>query len=557
MATKRSTPPASAAAASIVGAIERSMGVIEFKPDGTIVRANDLFLAVVGYALEDIQGRHHRIFVKPEVATQQAYQDFWANLASGQVVGGQFERVTKNGNSVWLEATYNPLQDERGKLVGVVKFATDVTEQVRSNQKSAAVIKAIDQSQAMIEFNPQGHVLQANPVFLQVMGYTAEELAGKHHALFTEPEYAASDAYRHFWSDLRSGKAFSGEFKRLGKGGKEVWLQASYSPTFGSDGKVTGVVKVASDITEAKQLNMANAGKIAAIERSMGVIEFELDGTIVHANAPFLAVVGYSQDEVEGQHHRLFVKPEEAESAAYAAFWESLSAGNVVPGQFERVTKDGRTVWLEATYNPILDLNGRTVRVVKFATDITDKFEAAQQVAENARELEAALEQAREAEQMREELDRTLQEMSTPVTPIWDEILLLPLVGVVDSTRTDDVMRKTLTRINETQSKVFILDISGVPAVDTAVANQLIKITKATRLMGCETIISGLSPSIAHTMVDLGVDVGDVRTTATLRDAFRISLRQVGALARMGLEHTGDARSSERHGGWASQPSLS
>lgn len=463
-------------------------------------------------------------------------------------MAGQFERVTKSGRPVWLEATYNPLLDERGKVVGVVKFATDITAQVQLNDKSAALVKAIDQSQVMIEFDLLGNVVKANPVFLRVMGYTAEELAGKHHSFFTEPDYAASDAYRRFWSDLRSGKPLTGEYKRLGKGGKEIWLQAAYSPTVGSDGKVTGVVKVASDITETKKLNMANSGKIAAIERSMGVIEFEPDGMILRANAAFLAVMGYSEDEIKGQHHRLFVRPEEAGSAAYAAFWESLAAGNVVPGQFERVTKDGRVVWLEATYNPILDLNGRTVRVVKFATDITDKFEAAQQVAENARELQVALQQAREAERLREELDRTLQEVSTPVTPIWDEILLLPLVGVVDSSRTDDVMRKALTRINETRPKVFILDISGVPTVDEAVANQLIKITKATRLMGCETIISGLSPAIAYAMVELGVEVGEVRTTATLHDAFRISLQQVGALAQLGLKNSGNARGSDRLG---------
>ena len=548
MADKISNLTTFSVAPSIVAAIERSMGVIEFKPDGTIVRANDLFLAVVGYTQAEIQGRHHRIFVQPGEAAQRAYQDFWSRLSSGQVVPGQFERVTKSGRTVWLEATYNPLLDERGKVVGVVKFATDITAQVQSYHKSAALVKAIDQSQIMIEFDLRGNVLEANPVFLQVMGYTAAELAGKHHSFFTEPEYAASDAYRRFWSDLCSGKLFTGEYKRLGKGGKEVWLQAAYSPTVGSDGKVNGVVKVASDITEAKKLNLANSGKIAAIERSMGVIEFEPDGMILHANAVFLAVVGYSEDEIKGRHHRLFVKPEEAESAAYAAFWESLAAGNVVPGQFERVTKDGRAVWLEATYNPILDLNGRTVRVVKFATDITDKYEAAQQVAENARELQVALQQTREAERMREELDRTLQEMSTPVTPIWDEILLLPLVGVVDSSRADDVMRKVLTRITETRSKVFILDISGVPNVDEAAANQLIRITKATRLMGCETIISGLSPSIANTIVNLGVVVGEVRTTANLRDAFRISLQQVGSLAQLGLKNSGNARGSDRLG---------
>ncbi len=552
MADKRSNPESFSVASSIVAAIERSMGVIEFKPDGTIVRANDLFLAAVGYTQAEIQGRHHRIFVKPEQAAQRAYQDFWANLGSGQVVPGQFERVTKSGRPVWLEATYNPLLDEWGKVVGVVKFATDITAQMESNHKFTALVKAIDQSQVMIEFDLRGNVLKANPMFLQVMGYTAEELVGKHHSFFTEPEYAASDAYRRFWSDLRSGKSFTGEYKRLGKGGKEIWLQAAYSPMVGSEGEVTGVVKVASDINETKNLNMANSGKIAAIERSMGVVEFEPGGMILRANAAFLALVGYSEHELKGQHHRLFVRPEEAEAAAYAAFWESLAAGNIVPGQFERVTKDGRSVWLEATYNPILDLNGRTVRVVKFATDITDKVEAAQRLAENARELQVAMQQAREAERIREQLDRTLQEMSTPVTPIWDEILLLPLVGVVDSSRTNDVMRKALTRINETRSKMFILDISGVATVDSAVANQLIKITKATRLMGCETIISGLSPAIAYAMVELGIDVGEMRTTATLHDAFRISLQKVGALAQLGLKTSGDARGSDRLGGGSS-----
>ena len=549
MADKRSNPESFSVASSIVAAIERSMGVIEFKPDGTIVRANDLFLAAVGYTQAEIQGRHHRIFVKPEQAAQRAYQDFWANLGSGQVVPGQFERVTKSGRPVWLEATYNPLLDEWGKVVGVVKFATDITAQMESNHKFTALVKSIDQSQVMIEFDLRGNVLKANPMFLQVMGYTAEELVGKHHSFFTEPEYAASDAYRRFWSDLRSGKSFTGEYKRLGKGGKEIWLQAAYSPMVGSEGEVTGVVKVASDINETKNLNMANSGKIAAIERSMGVVEFEPGGMILRTNAAFLALVGYSEHELKGQHHRLFVRPEEAEAAAYAAFWESLAAGNIVAGQFERVTKDGRSVWLEATYNPILDLNGRTVRVVKFATDITDKVEAAQRLAENARELQVAMQQAREAERIREQLDRTLQEMSTPVTPIWDEILLLPLVGVVDSSRTNDVMRKALTRINETRSKMFILDISGVATVDSAVANQLIKITKATRLMGCETIISGLSPAIAYAMVELGIDVGEMRTTATLHDAFRISLQKVGALAQFGLKTSGDARGSDRLGG--------
>jgi methyl-accepting chemotaxis protein len=170
-------------------------------------------------------------------------------------------------------------------------------------------------------------------------------------------------------------------------------------------------------------------------------------------------------------------------------------------------------------------------------------------VAENAKQLEAALQHAIESDNKRQELDRTLMEMSTPVTPIWDEILLLPLVGVVDSTRTDDVMRKSLAKINESEARIFILDISGVPMVDTAVANQLIKITKATRLMGCETIISGLSPSIAQTMVDLGVEVGQIRTTATLRDALKAGLRSVTAANRQWSDPGIAATRSEQNPG--------
>jgi methyl-accepting chemotaxis protein len=271
------------------------------------------------------------------------------------------------------------------------------------------------------------------------------------------------------------------------------------------------------------------AGIIKALERSTALIEFDPSGTILQCNDNFLDLMGYQLDDVVGKHHRIFARPEQSASQEYLDFWASLAAGDIVPGRFERLRQDGSSVWLEASYNPIFDLEGNVIRIVKFATDITENVRANEEIEIKANALAIALEQAQESERIRDEMDRTLQEMSTPVTPIWDGILLLPLVGVMDSTRTDDVMRKTLNRISEHQSKIFILDISGVPMVDTAVANQLVKITKATRFMGCETIISGLSASIAHTMVDLGVDVGEVRTTSTLRDAFRIGLQQVAA----------------------------
>ena len=399
-------------------------------------------------------------------------------------------------------------------------------------QDALAVWESLNNSSAVIEFDLEGTVLSANANFLELMGYREDELIGEHHSLLMPPEETASAAYKRFWSNLRKGHFFSGEFRRCRKDGSTVWLQASYNPVLNSAGKPQKIVKIASDITAIKNENAQQTSMISAIERSMAVIEFLPDGTVLKANPIFLALMGYTLEEIIGKPHRIFVDKQEAASAEYKQFWAALGRGECQRAQFKRLNKAGETVWLEASYNPIVDANGKLIEVVKFAYDVTDTFnQALALVGEKSAQLEAALEEAREAERVRLELDRTLQEMSTPVTPIWEGILLLPLVGIVDSTRTDDVMRKTLDRISQTGSRMFILDISGVPTVDTAVANQLIKITKATRIMGCETLVSGVASSIAHTIVELGVDISELRTTATLRDAFFTCLTEMGILS--------------------------
>ncbi|KWT92815.1 PAS domain-containing protein [Candidatus Magnetominusculus xianensis] len=387
--------------------------------------------------------------------------------------------------------------------------------------EAKALIGAIDRSNAIIEFTVDGEIIDANAMFLQCMGYTIDEIRGKHHRIFVEPKFAVSSQYTEFWDMLKKGTFCASDYMRLAKGGREVWLQATYNPVLGADGKVLKVIKLATEVTNQK-LSSANAtGKIDAVEKSMAVIEFNTDGSIIRANDLFLDRMGYEAHEIEGKHHRMFVDKEFAASQAYAQFWADLAQGKFNRGRFERFDKAGESVWLEATYSPIFDPNGKPVKIVKFAYDITAQVRQGEA-------LEAALAEAQEAEKMRNELDRAVQEMSTPVTPIWEGILLLPLVGVLDSMRTSDIMNKSLSMISEMRAKVFVLDISGVATVDTAVANQLIKITKATRLMGCEAIVSGLSPAIARTIVELGVNVEAIRTTATLRDAFEKALVMVG-----------------------------
>ncbi|MDH3989284.1 MAG: PAS domain S-box protein [Gammaproteobacteria bacterium] len=365
-----------------------------------------------------------------------------------------------------------------------------------------AIYEALDRVQALIEFDLDGTVVSANQNFLSIFGYELDEIVGKHHRMFCDPDYAESDAYNEFWQKLGRGECHAAEFKRLAKGGKEIWLQASYNPVFDKDGTPVRVMKFATDVTAAKLQIAELEGKVRAIERAQAVIEFELDGTVITANENFLHIFGYSLAEVVGKHHRMFCDAGYAESPEYAQFWQKLGRGEYDAGEFKRISKDGAEIWLQASYNPIFDMDGKPLKVVKFASDIT-------------------------AEVQKRSI--ALLEMSTPVTKIWDGVLFAPIVGIIDSKRSVDIMNKALSSISDTRAKTLLLDIGGVAVVDTAVANHLIKIAKAAVLMGCNTIISGISPAIAQTIVELGIDLGSIQTTSTIESALRDSITRPGA----------------------------
>jgi methyl-accepting chemotaxis protein len=238
----------------------------------------------------------------------------------------------------------------------------------------AATLKALKKSFAVIEFGVDGTVLTANDLFCKTMGYSLEEIRRKPHSQFVDSGYAASSDYRAFWQKLERGEFESGEFKRIAMGGREVWLQASYTPVVNGRGKVVKVIKLALDITKAKVKATEDAGMLEAIFRSQAVIEFALDGTILAANPNFLKVVGYSLDEVVGRNHSMFAEPAYAASQAYKDFWDRLRQGDFMADEFRRLGKGGREVWLEASYNPIFDANGKITKFVKFATDLTERM---------------------------------------------------------------------------------------------------------------------------------------------------------------------------------------
>jgi len=486
---------------AVYQALDRVQAIIEFDLDGIVIGANENFLSTFGYDLDEVVGKHHRMFCEPGYAASPEYAEFWQKLGRGEYDAAEFKRLGKGGKEIWLRASYNPVLDKSGKVIRVVKFATDVTASKLRTAELQGKVRAIDRVQAVVEFELDGTVITANENFLSTFGYDLDEVVGKHHRMFCEPDYAASPEYAEFWQKLGRGEYAAAEFKRLGKGGNAIWLQASYNPILDADDRPIKVVKFATDVTALKLQTAEYEGKVHAIDRVQAVIEFELDGTVITANATFLRIFGYDLDEVVGKHHRVFCEPGYAESPEYAQFWHKLGRGEFEAGEFKRIGKDGGDIWLQASYNPILDIEGQPLKVVKFASDITLEIEK--------RSL-------------------ALLEMSTPVTKIWDGVLFAPIVGIVDSKRSVDIMNKALSSIADTRARTLMLDIGGVAVVDTAVANHLIKIAKAAVLMGCKTIISGISPSIAQTIAELGIDLGAIQTTSTIEAALRDSITRPG-----------------------------
>jgi methyl-accepting chemotaxis protein len=240
-----------------------------------------------------------------------------------------------------------------------------------STQDLQGKVDAINRSQAVIEFTLDGTIVHANENFLNAVGYSLDEIKGKHHSMFVEAGYSQSSDYRAFWQKLGRGEFDAAQYKRIGKGGREIWIQASYNPIMDAKGKPCKVVKFASDITEQKKIAADFEGQIAAIGKSQAVIEFTLDGTIIRANDNFLKTLGYTLDEVKGQHHSMFAEAAYRQSPEYRAFWQKLGRGEFDAGQYKRLGKGGREIWIQASYNPIMDASGKPFKVVKYATDIT------------------------------------------------------------------------------------------------------------------------------------------------------------------------------------------
>jgi len=362
-----------------LAAIGRSQGVIEFDLAGQVLDANDNFLSLMGYTLDEVRGQHHRIFVDKDEATSGAYRAFWQKLGNGEFDSGEYLRRGKDGQQVWIQATYNPILDLEGNTVKVVKYAIDITATKQANIEVAARIAAVSASGALLELGRDGTILAANDLLLKLMGTSRDQLIGKNESVLLFDDELNSSERIDGWRELREGRSITREFRRKAVGGREVWMQGTGSPVMGLDGHLAKVIILAHDVTESKLRRLEADGKLSAIDRAQAIVEFDLTGKLLNANANFLGLMGYGLDDIIGRHHRMFLPAADAATADYQAFWERLGRGEFESGEYKRIGRDGKEVWIQATYNPVLDPRGNPVKVVKFASDVTaQKLRAAE-----------------------------------------------------------------------------------------------------------------------------------------------------------------------------------
>lgn len=357
---------------NIVAAINATQAVIQFDLDGTILDANDNFLRLMGYQLQEVKGQHHRMFVEPSVVKEPAYQQFWEALRAGKAQTAEYKRLGKNGREVWIQASYSPVISG-GKVRRIIKFATDVSEQVRQKADVQSQIDAINLAQAVIEFDLQGNILTANPNFLNLMGYQLAEIKGKHHKIFVDPTEVTSEAYQQFWQRLRSGAFQTAEYKRFCKDGRAVWIHATYNPIKTPDGKVFKIVKFASDISDdiAKRQEFELLSMVAN-ETDNAVIITSTARKILYVNNGFTRMTGFTPAQVNGHKVVEFIVGPRTDTTTLKRIQEELDGPRAFYDELEVYRANGSSFWISITSNPVHAEDGNHKGFISILADISE-----------------------------------------------------------------------------------------------------------------------------------------------------------------------------------------
>ncbi len=368
------------------------VGMAEFDRAGNILNANDTFCKTFRADPQKAIGTNHRSYCKKDFVSSARYTEFWDKLNNGEAAYGKFERLGADGEAVWVRAAYVPLFNDTGAWWKIVAFFIDVTDTQILQTDLEGHMDAINRSQAIVEYDNEGGIISANESFLDLFGYTLEEVRGKSHSMFFAGDETNKGRDSAFWENLRNGEYHAGEYRRAHAKGQDVWLQATYNPVLDIDGRTTRIVQVANDITEQKLRSLEFKSKWDAVTMEQSVVEFDPDGNVLVANEPFLKTMGYSMREITGQHHSMFCTADHIQSKEYREFWAKLQRGEPQTGRVHRVGRFNRDVYLQASYSPILDLEGNVMRVVKFAFDVSDHVALERLTSQNAEAVSSQLE---------------------------------------------------------------------------------------------------------------------------------------------------------------------
>ena len=399
--------------AAQIAAMELSQAVIELGPDGTILNANQNFLLALGYELEELKGRHHRVLIDEDYRDSPEYAQLWASLSKGEYRGGEYRRICKNGEAVWFQATYNPVFGLDGKVCKIIKLATNITQQKLRAVEVAGHATALTRSQALIEFDMDGNVLIANDIYLKMLGYDLAEIKGKHHSLFVDVADRHSAAYGQFRNALRRGEHRTAEIKRIGKGGREIWLHASYNPVLDARGVPYKIVKVATEITARKLAEMRVVALQAEFQALLdsppdarlrlfeGVViqstaavmitdAKPLEPRIVYTNPAFTDMTGYAAAEVIGKSPRLLQGPLTAPEVK-DQLQGALESWHPALVEILHYCKDGSTFWTELSLSPMCDDKGRYTHWIFAQRDIAERRRLAEELTTQRDLLEVTL----------------------------------------------------------------------------------------------------------------------------------------------------------------------
>jgi methyl-accepting chemotaxis protein len=358
--------------AGLIDAMAKVQAMIQFDMQGKILTANPNFLKLMGYELEEIQGKHHSIFADTAYAASAEYKEFWEKLNKGESVVGEFARQTKAGKEVWISGSYNPVLDLVGRPVRVVKTAIDITSEVAGRREiSMLSLVANETDNSVVITDANEKIEYVNSGFTKMTGFSFDEVKGKKPGEFLQGKLTSAETKKQIREAIKAQKAMYFEILNYGKNGESYWVGLAINPVFGKDGKLERFVSIQSNVTATKEKSLDISSQLEAISRAQAVIEFNLDGMIITANKNFLDTMGYTLEEIKDKHHSMFVEPAYVASPEYRQFWDTLSRGQAFNQEFKRIAKGGREVYIQASYNPIPDLSGKPYKVVKYANDIT------------------------------------------------------------------------------------------------------------------------------------------------------------------------------------------